>query len=45
MPWYWILNIVSIIVGPFEALYVCNKAWKRRRQMRDRERPEGEREE
>ena len=26
MPWYWILIIVSAIIGPFEAMYALNKA-------------------
>ena len=37
MPWYWILVIVSAIVGPFEALYVYNKARKRREQLQKQE--------
>lgn len=34
MRWYWILLIISIIVGPFESLYVYNKAKKRREQRK-----------
>ena len=30
MPWYWILIILSAIVGPFEAMYALNKARKNR---------------
>lgn len=30
MPWYWILIILSAIVGPFEAMNALNKARKRR---------------
>ena len=26
MPWYWILIILSAIVGPFEAMHALNKA-------------------
>ena len=26
MPWYWILVIISAIVGPFEAMHAWNKA-------------------
>ena len=26
MPWYWILIIISAIVGPFEAMHALNKA-------------------
>ena len=35
MPWYWILLIVSVIVGPFDALYLYNKAWKRRQKRKE----------
>ncbi len=43
MPWWWILVIVSAIVGPFEAMYTLNKAWKKRKQQQkqaEEERPE-----
>ena len=30
MPWYWIVIIISVIVGPFEALRAYNKLLKRR---------------
>lgn len=30
MPWYWILIIISAIVGPFEAMHALNKARRRR---------------
>ena len=30
MPWYWILIIISAIVGPFEAMHALNKARKNR---------------
>ena len=30
MPWYWILIILSAIVGPFEAMHALNKARRRR---------------
>ena len=33
MPWWWILVIISAIVGPFEAMYTLNKAWKKRKQQ------------
>ncbi|MBQ6257057.1 MAG: hypothetical protein IJJ60_10755 [Clostridia bacterium] len=32
MPWYWILIIISAIVGPFESYYVINKALRRKRE-------------
>jgi len=33
--WYWIVLLISLIVGPFEALYVCNKAWKNRKKRQE----------
>ena len=30
MPWYWILIIISSIIGPFEAMHALNKARKKR---------------
>ncbi len=30
MPWYWILIILSAIVGPFEAMHALNKARRSR---------------
>ena len=30
MPWYWILIIITTIVGPFEAMHALNKARRRR---------------
>ena len=30
MPWYWILVILSAIVGPFEAMHALNKARQKR---------------
>lgn len=29
MPWYWIVILISVIVGPFDALYLYNKAKQR----------------
>ena len=28
MPWYWIVVIISAVVGPFEAMHAWNKAKK-----------------
>ena len=48
MPWYWILIIISAIVGPFEAMHALNKARKnreeaeRRRADTDQQQPERE---
>ena len=42
MPWYWILVIISAIVGPFEAMYTLNKARKNREEA-ERRRKEEER--
>ena len=39
MPWYWILIIISAIVGPFEAMHALNKA---RRMREERIRKEKE---
>ena len=33
MPWYWILIIVSAVVGPFEAMHALNKARRRREEL------------
>jgi hypothetical protein len=37
MPWYWYVIILSVIVGPFEALRAYNRLLKRR-QRRENER-------
>ncbi len=37
MPWYWILILISVIVGPFEALYALNRAWKKRQERQRKE--------
>ena len=39
MPWYWILLILSAIVGPFEAMYAVNRA-RRNREEAERKRRE-----
>ena len=36
MPWYWILIILSAIVGPFEAMHALNKA-RQNREARQRQ--------
>ena len=36
VPWYWILIILSAIVGPFEAMHALNKA-RENRERRKRE--------
>lgn len=41
MPWYWILIILSAIVGPFEALHALNKA-RRNREEAEKKRREKE---
>ena len=41
MPWYWILIILSAIVGPFEALHALNKA-RRNREETEKKRREKE---
>ena len=37
MPWYWILIILSAIIGPFEAMHALNKARKNREAAEKRE--------
>ena len=39
MPWYWILIIVSAVIGPFEGMHALNKA---RRMREERIRKEKE---
>ena len=39
MPWYWILIIVSAVIGPFESYYVIHKALQRKKE-RERKRAE-----
>lgn len=41
MPWYWILIIISAIVGPFEAMHALNKA-RRNREEAEKKRREKE---
>ena len=38
MPWYWILIILSAIVGPFEAMHALNKARRNREEAAKRRR-------
>ncbi len=39
MPWYWILLILSAIIGPFEAMHALNKA-RRNREAAEKKREE-----
>ena len=41
MPWYWILIILSAIIGPFEAMHALNKA-RMNREEAGRNRQEAE---
>lgn len=41
MPWYWILVIVSAIIGPFEAMHALNTA-RRKREEAEKKRREKE---
>lgn len=41
MPWYWILIILSAIIGPFETMHALNKA-RRNREEAGRNRQEAE---
>ena len=36
MPWYWILIILSAVVGPFEAMHALNKARQNREEAEKR---------
>ena len=36
MPWYWILIIISAIVGPFEAMHALNRARRNREEAEKR---------
>ncbi len=36
VPWYWIMIILSAVIGPFEAYYVINRAWKRKNERDQR---------
>ena len=42
MPWYWILIIISAIVGPFEAMHALNKARRNREEAEKRRREAAE---
>ena len=42
MPWYWILVIVSAIVGPFEAMHALNKARQKREEAEKKRREKEE---
>ena len=37
LPWYWILIIVSAVVGPFEAMHALNKARRQREERMKKE--------
>ena len=43
MPWYWIVALVCLVIGPFDALYLHIRAERRRdeirrkKQMKDQE--------
>lgn len=36
MRWYWIVLLVCLVIGPFDALYVYIKAQKRRDELKRR---------
>ena len=42
MPWYWILVIVSAIIGPFEAMHALNKARRKREEAAKKRREKEE---
>ena len=37
MPWYGIVLLICLVIGPFDALYVYIKAQKRKDELRRRE--------
>ena len=37
VPWYWILVILSAIIGPFEAMHALNKARRNREEAEKKE--------
>ena len=37
MPWYVILALVSIVIAPFDALYMYIKASRRKEKMKERQ--------
>ena len=40
MPWYWILIILSAVIGPFEAMHALNKARQNREEAEKRRKTE-----
>jgi len=40
MRWYWIVALVCVVIGPFDALYVYIKSEKRRDALRRKKREE-----
>ena len=34
MPWYLIVRLICLVIGPFDALYVYIKAGRRREELR-----------
>ena len=40
MPWYYIVALICVIVGPFDALYLHIKAQKRKEERKRREKDE-----
>ena len=44
MRWYWIALIVSLVIGPFDALYMYIKAQKRKEELKRKREEEARRE-
>ena len=38
MTWFWIIILLTVIIGPFEAMYALNKARKNREKAEIQER-------
>lgn len=45
MPWYCIVLLVCLVIGPFDALYLYIRAGRRRDEIRRREKQEGQKRE
>ena len=34
MPWYWIVLLICLVIGPFDALYVYIRSQRRREELK-----------
>ena len=42
VPWYWILILLSAVVGPFEAMHALNKARQNREEAEKKRKEQDE---